>query len=386
VRVLLTSTQGAGHFLPLVPFGQAAQRRGDEVLAAGPPSLAANARDAGFDFWPVETPSERRLQKVWSRVPRLAPEDLNAFVVREVFARATTTASLPRLQEAGERWRPDLVLHEATEFGGALLAEQLGIPQAHVAITLTAADEEATYQAAPAVDDLRRSLGLPADPDGARIRAAPCLTMVPAGFEDLAGTGPRWIIRVRDPGWGTAPAGEPAWRDPALGPLVYVTFGSAAGGMARAGTIYALAVAAVAQLPIQVLLTVGREFNIRSLGRVPANVRVERWVPQAEVLAHASAIVCHGGSGTVLGALAAGVPLVVVPMFADQPRNAERIAAVGAGVVVAPPDPGAIRSAIQAVLAEPRYLGVAQRLRAEMLAMPAADEALAQAFAYERPE
>jgi len=50
-----------------------------------------------------------------------------------------------------------------------------------------------------------------------------------------------------------------------------------------------------------------------------AHVHIARWVPQADVLRHARVVVCHGGSGTTLGALAAGVPLVVTPLFDDQP-------------------------------------------------------------------
>ena len=66
-------------------------------------------------------------------------------------------------------------------------------------------------------------------------------------------------------------------------------------------------------------------------------MHVERFVPQADVFGHASLVVTHGGSGTTLGALAAGLPLVVVPLFADQPDNARRVEAVGAGVIAEPP-------------------------------------------------
>ena len=75
------------------------------------------------------------------------------------------------------------------------------------------------------------------------------------------------------------------------------------------------------------LLTTGTDLD---LGAVPTNVHVERWVPQADVLAHASVVVGHGGSGTTLGALGAGQPLVVVPLFADQPNNAARVAIASA--------------------------------------------------------
>jgi len=54
-------------------------------------------------------------------------------------------------------------------------------------------------------------------------------------------------------------------------------------------------------------------------------VHVEAWVPQADALAAATVVVCHGGSGTTFGTLAAGLPLVIVPMFADQPANARLV-------------------------------------------------------------
>ena len=57
---------------------------------------------------------------------------------------------------------------------------------------------------------------------------------------------------------------------------------------------------------MRVLLTVGTEVDPADLGAVPANVHVERWVPQGAVMAHASAMVGHGGSGSTLAAMAAG--------------------------------------------------------------------------------
>jgi MGT family glycosyltransferase len=136
--------------------------------------------------------------------------------------------------------------------------------------------------------------------------------------------GPPRTARFRDPAW---PAVAPGGRRP----FVYVTFGSVAGGIPMLGGVYEAALAAVADLDADVLLTIGRGGEPASFGPVPAQVRVEQWVDQASVLARASAVVCHGGGGSTLGALAAGVPLVVVPLFAeDQHVNARRVAAVGA--------------------------------------------------------
>jgi UDP:flavonoid glycosyltransferase YjiC (YdhE family) len=79
---------------------------------------------------------------------------------------------------------------------------------------------------------------------------------------------------------------------------------------------------------VNLLVTVGREIDPATFGPQPANVRIERFLPQAEILPHVNLVVSHGGSGSVLDAPAHGRPMVVLPIGADQPLNAERIAAL----------------------------------------------------------
>jgi MGT family glycosyltransferase len=154
---------------------------------------------------------------------------------------------------------------------------------------------------------------------------------------------------------------------------VYVTFGSVAGQFEQAASLYAMLVEALAEAPARVLLTTGRALDPAQLPEPAPNVRVEQWVPQAHVLPHATAVVCHGGAGSTLGALAYGRPLVVVPLFADQPHNARRVEAVGAGVVSVI-EPQALLPAIEHVLGTPAYAqgaaGVAGQMRTQV---PAAD-------------
>jgi UDP:flavonoid glycosyltransferase YjiC (YdhE family) len=140
---------------------------------------------------------------------------------------------------------------------------------------------------------------------------------------------------VRYHSLASANSGRPIVRWPAgSGPLVYVSFGTVLGYMSHATGVFRAALDALDELPVRALLTVGRRFDPALLGLVPPNVRIEPWVDQADVLGQVGLVVCHGGSGTVLGALAAGVPLVVVPLFADQFANARRVADCGAGIVV----------------------------------------------------
>lgn len=137
------------------------------------------------------------------------------------------------------------------------------------------------------------------------------------------------------------------------------------------------------------LLTVGRSVAVNRLGPVPANTHVEQWVPQNDVLAHAAVVVCHGGSGTTVGALASGVPLVICPLFADQSLNGRVVQANGVGLVVGdceqeggglrslgPVDVVPLRQAVERVLGEPAYRRAAERIRAEMMAMPRLDDVI----------
>jgi UDP:flavonoid glycosyltransferase YjiC (YdhE family) len=137
-------------------------------------------------------------------------------------------------------------------------------------------------------------------------------------------------------------------------------------------------------------LTVGRRFDSSTLGPVPANVHVEPWIDQARVLDHAELVVCHGGSGTTLAALSAGVPLVMVPLFADQFENAGRIAATRAGRVVetqirtagarsiSSATPPEITKSIEGVLGDVTYRDRARAIAAEMAATPTVEEVLAR--------
>ena len=122
------------------------------------------------------------------------------------------------------------------------------------------------------------------------------------------------------------------WGDPSH-PLVYVSFGSVAAELAGFGGLYPEVLAAFAEQPVRVLLTTGRGGDPADFEPLPANSHVERWWPQSDVMPHAAAVVGHGGFGTTMAALAAGVPQIVVPLFAlDQRINAEHVAAVGAGL------------------------------------------------------
>jgi UDP:flavonoid glycosyltransferase YjiC (YdhE family) len=360
MRLLVATTANEGHFGPMVPFADACRRAGHEVLVAAPASFAGSVERAGFEFraCPDVDPDERA--RFMERFLAAPPEQRNEVTVT-MGAEMGARSILPGMLSAIDEWRPDVVLREVGELGSAVAAELRGVPTVQMLIGLSKFLGFTAPLAVPALAGLRSSLGL--DGPGERLFEVPSLSLLPESFEEPGGPSAH---RFRVP----VPAATSAW-----GPLVYVTFGTVASRVPFAAAVFQTVVEAVASLPVRVLATGGE------VSPVPSNVRVERWVPQHEVLASATAMVCHGGTGTVLGGLAAGVPMVVVPQFADQPDNAARVAATGAGLVVGagedrPATAEEVRAAVSKVLDGYTYRVAATRFRDEIAALPPVDEAV----------
>ena len=120
MRILFASTQGAGHFGPLIPLIDACQRNGHETLIVGPPTLKAR----GYQFTAGSSPPDDVLGPLWGSMPSLPPAQGDVVVVGVIFARLNVDAMLPTLDDVIESWGPDLVVREASEFASAIAAEQ----------------------------------------------------------------------------------------------------------------------------------------------------------------------------------------------------------------------------------------------------------------------
>jgi UDP:flavonoid glycosyltransferase YjiC (YdhE family) len=376
MRVLFTTTGGAGHVGPLLPFARALHRDGHDILVAVRRSTVATVVAAGLPVWEVDdAPAEPRAA-AFAPALGLETDAANALVVGEIFAGFDAPAALPGIEAAIERWQPDLLVHEMCEFAGPVAAERAGVPCARVGIGLEWTADRFLRSAAPAVDRMRTSVGLAPDPDFRRWTDTPAFSLAPAGLEDPSVPGPGHVRRYRD---DEEPAATlPDWWPGQDGPLVYVTFGSVAPAMPFFPGVFRGALDALADLPVRVLMTIGRVRDPAELGPLPANAHVEGWVRQADVEPHAAAIVCHGGFGTVRAGLAAGVPLVVVPLFADQPYNGRRVAALGAGETLGggPAAVAGLRRAVERVLDDATYAAAAARIAAENRALPPAEQAV----------
>jgi len=162
--------------------------------------------------------------------------------------------------------------------------------------------------------------------------------------------------------------GEPGpWDDPrpegSTRPLVLVGLSSTF--MSQVDLLQAAA-DALGRLDVHGLITTGPSVDPASV-HPPANVTVVPWARHADVVRHCAAVVTHGGHGTVMKALEAGVPLVVVPLGRDQPDNAARVVHVGAGIrVKGKPDADKLEAALRSVLDDPSYRAAAGRVAARL--------------------
>lgn len=378
MRVLFSTTAGAGHFGPLVPFAKACQAAGHDVLVAAPASFASSVTAASLPHAPFADVPPEVLGAVFGRLPSLSRQEADAVVIGEVFGRLDAQAALAGVQAAVQEWRPDVVVREPAELASWAVAEKAGVPQVVVAISVAEMDLAALPILVEPLAELRALAGLDDDPQLAGLAALPYLSTVPPTFDGTDsvrnGSIRRFRTTLAGDGHGRLPA---SWGDPDA-PLVYVTFGSVTGTVPIFAPVYGAVVDAVRELPVRVLLTVG-EGEGPAVDRAPANVRVERWWPQADVMPLASAVVGHGGFGTTMTALAAGVPQVVMPLFSmDQFLNGGRVAEAGVGVCIdgGIEAVGSLPDALMGVLGEPAFVTSARLMAEEIAGLPDVSEAV----------
>jgi UDP:flavonoid glycosyltransferase YjiC (YdhE family) len=327
--------------------------------------LAPTVEALGFDALPVGPDAAhsppRRIALREVDLEREEREFRERFVAGGARIRAIGTVALCA------DWQPDLVVCEETDLGTVVAAERLGLPHATVLVMAARSFVRAEVVAEP-LYELRAQHGLGPDPN----LAAPSRYLVLSPFPPS----------FRDPAFPLPPTGHAirlsdVKRAPRDGvPVVYFTLGTVFN--LESGDLFERVLAGLGELPIEVEATVGSQIDPGELGPLPDNVSVEQYVAQSEVLARSSAVVSHGGSGTVVAALAHGLPQVVLPMGADQPLNAARCEDLGVGVVLdaVSATPEQVREAVSVVLSDPAYRSAAERIKAEIAALPGPDHAV----------
>ena len=368
MRVLFTFVGGSGHLRPLLPIARALRARGHVTAVAGCPAMVAEITNEGFTAFAAGPDMVSR----GTRRPLLEPDpEREDRDLREGFARRAAAGRARDISTLSADWRPDLVVCDELDFGSMIAAERLAIPYATVLVIAAGSFVRREVVSGP-LHELRAAYGLPFDRDLSMLSRHLVLSPFPLSFRDPAFPLPRTAHAFRP--FAAFPRDRGAtFRENNRGnsaPEVYVTLGTIFN--LESGDLFDRILAGLRDLPIHAVVTVGQHIDPEQFGPQPANVRIERFIPQSEVLCRCDAVISHAGSGSVMGALAYGLPMVLLPMGADQPHNAARCEALGLGVALHPvtATPPEIQTALTAILRDPRYRDRAGVVGEEIAALP----------------
>ncbi|AGM04102.1 glycosyltransferase [Amycolatopsis keratiniphila] len=315
MRVLFASLASVGHTYPLIP-------------------LAIAARDAGHEVWFAAGENVH---------PPLLRNGLRPFRPADAFYEIYAEDLEPDLA----RLRPDLVVHEWGQPGVAVAAERAGIP------------------------GLWHGFGR-MFPDGIGLQppvrpGRPHLDICPPSLQDKDFLATAERVELRP-----VPFSEPAARlEKTARPLIYLTLGTAFG----TPEVLTTAIRGLAPLGAHVVVASGR-IRPEELGALPDDVTVRAWVAQPDLMPHVDVVVHHGGSGTTLGTLAAGVPQLVLPQGADHFANAEALCTAGAALSLQPGELSseAVTGHTRTLLGRNGHRDAARAIAGEIARMPSPDE------------
>lgn len=359
MRVLVVASPGVGHIFPTITTAWALRAAGHEVLFASggnTPQIAAAGLPVvdtapGVDFPTVfRTAIARSGFEGWGGGPEAAKPEFAARLFGIVSSHFVEhTVALAR------DWRPDLVMYTPLQGAGPLAAAVLGVPSVVHEISIGQAASMGDALAAAMSEDYDRFGVTAPKPDAILDVSPPSLRVAPTEG---------WTMRYVPYNAGAI---LPDWVvTPRQQRRIVVTLGSVVPQMGGVGAVRPL-VGAAGDVDAEFVLALGG-IDISELGALPDNVRAVDWVPLGALLRNADAVVHHGGAGTTLTSLDAGLPQFVLPHGADQFINAGAIAKAGAGAMVTPEDLTAER--LTGLLDDENAAAAARGIAAEMAKQP----------------
>jgi MGT family glycosyltransferase len=352
-RVLAYTSPARGHLYPLVPILDELRERGHEIAVRALPSELTALRERGFGAAPIA-----------DRVLAIEHDDFRAKTPIGALRRGLVVFGrraeheCDDVAEAIDRERPDLLLVDVNAWGAAAVAEARGLPWAQwlpypapvpsrdvppfgpgfppprgplgrLRDNLLRPVLVRGYGRSllPAVNGVRARVGLAPLDDVVQTltRARLMLYLTAEPFEYPRTDWPESFRLVGPITWDP-PADRPAWLDDLDEPVILVATSSE---FQDDGRLVACALDALRDAGGSVVATTPSA-DVGDVD-VPANARVERFVAHGPLLERASCVVCHGGMGITQKALAAGVPVCVVPFGRDQLEVARRVEVAGAG-------------------------------------------------------
>jgi UDP:flavonoid glycosyltransferase YjiC (YdhE family) len=384
VRILFCASPGVGHVEPLVPLLRAFVQRGHDVAWGGATESHARAQALGvqrcFAVGPSAAETRAEYQRRWPQQAGAVGPAADPLVFPRRFGALLAPAMLDPLVRAIEAWRPSLVVSELGVLAAPLACTLMGCRQVTHGFGMPP-PAGLLEQAAQAFAESWRTRTSGPPPPEAGLFAHLYLDLYPRCLQaedrlpttHCQGIQPHALQRQSG-----AQRPEPMvvrFNELDSRPLVYLTFGT----VVNRSEALASAAAALSSLPVRLVVTVGSDGDPGLLDPLPGNVHVERFIAQSNLLPHCDLVVSHGGSGTFLGALAHGLPQLVLPQGADQFINAGALKLSGAGLALSGNEITIerIRDCAQDLLLHPGYRIQATRIAGEISRMPSADEVAA---------
>ncbi|HSH59491.1 MAG TPA: glycosyltransferase, partial [Acidimicrobiales bacterium] len=329
MRVLFTCLPGFGHFHPMVPLAQAVRRRGHEVAFASAGDFCPVIERAGFPAFAAGLSLPEQLEQARRRFPGEAALDgqerFTQFVPR-MLAAVAAPARVPELVPIVERWRPDVLVRDETDFAGPVAATVVGIPYADQSVLILRPLEMARL-AGETLSPMCQEWGVELGPFGGMFRylyldvCPPSLQSPEIALVDVA-----YLVHnidVAEPDDAVLP---PWVQSLPEAPTVYVSLGTVFNQNRK---VFEAVLEGLQDEPFNLILTTGPDSDPAVFGPRPANVHIERYIPQSLLLGHCDVAVNQGGTA-ILPILARGLPILVLPQGANQFHNAAACVAAGA--------------------------------------------------------
>ncbi|GAA0297337.1 glycosyltransferase [Streptomyces polychromogenes] len=363
MRVLFTTWAWPTHYQPLVTLAWAFRAAGHEVCVASQPSLMPTVRASGLPG--IALGGDRELTPVVDALLAVDPAVRGDGRTSRTVSGYAAIAGLMAdpLREVMERWRPDLVVFEESTYAAPMVARLLGIPAVRHLWGVDILSYVRSFEPA-ALTPLAERLGLDAlDTTGAAtVDHCPPRLQVPGAFERLP---MRYV-----PFNGSATL--PAWtaRAPRR-PRICVTYGTTSSRLAHYAFVLDRIVAAVSDLPVEVVATVAGS-DLHRLAGAGGNVRVVERMPLHALLPHCDLLVSQAGPSTALTAVSCGTPQLMIPQLPDQKLISSLVAGAGAGERLDLADATAetIRAAALRILSTPSHRASARALSEESRRLP----------------
>lgn len=375
MRVLIAIQPGTGHLNPIVPLARALLATGHDVVFAAAASFCPQIEDKGFqasaagiDFL------EERFPDAFPELAEMPSEAQGIHILKTIWLDSAAKAMLPDLNRLIDSWRPDILLHDCWEFATPLIGRKRGLPHAVVAMSPFIPPQLLTMMFPRKLEALTREAELEPDPDLKNPYRYLYLDLYPPSLQEVSPDS-LGVARHFRPWDMEHDQVSPAWIERMTGrPLVYVSMGTV---FNEAPQLFENILEGLQHEDVEVLISLGSETSEIKLPAF-ANARVESFVPQRAILDRASVFITHAGFNSLLESVAAAVPMLCIPLSAEQPFNAANAERIGVAVVLSrtTASPENVRDAVRRLLQESSFKANCQQLKAELESLPGVNEAV----------